>query len=119
MREFITPGRIANQIRMLRENPQWVSASFLMIEGYTDERIYKRFVDGGKCQIIVTHHKDNAKQALSMLENGRVAGVLAIVDADFDVLEGKLPASPNLLFTDAHDLETMILLSPALEHVLI
>jgi hypothetical protein len=30
-----------------------------------------------------------------------------------------LPTSPNLLFTDTHDLETMILHSPALEQVLL
>jgi len=43
---------------------------------------------------------------------------LAIVDADFDILEGSVPLSPNLLFTDTHDLETMLLKSPALEKVL-
>ena len=36
----------------------------------------------------------------------------------FDILEGTVPLSQNLLFTDTHDLETMLLNSPALEKVL-
>jgi len=45
--------------------------------------------------------------------------VLAIVDADFDWLVEKATASPNLLFTDTHDLETMILQSLAFEKLLV
>jgi hypothetical protein len=43
---------------------------------------------------------------------------LGIVDADFEVLEQRPPPSQNLLVTDAHDAECMMLASPALEHVL-
>lgn len=55
---------------------------------------------------------------MSILEKDAFLGVLAIVDADFDILESKLPESKNVLFTDAHDLETMIMKSFALEKVL-
>jgi hypothetical protein len=55
---------------------------------------------------------------LNILEQANVAGVLAVVDADFDILEKTVPLSPNLLLTDTHDLETMLLKSPALEKVL-
>jgi hypothetical protein len=36
-----------------------------------------------------------------------------------DILEGRAPHSPNLVVTDTHDLETMILASPALDYVLV
>jgi len=115
MRECLAEYEVANNIRMLRTQ---YKGSFLIVEGDTDGRIYKRFLDEDKCQIIVTFNKDNATKALSLLEKDSFAGVLAIVDADFDMLEGKFPASENLLFTDGHDLEAIMIQSPALEKVL-
>ena len=54
-----------------------------------------------------------------MLERDEVSGVIAIVDANFMDFKGGRRASPNLFVTDTHDLETMILNSPALEKILI
>lgn len=116
MREYTNRHIVANIIRMARVK---FTGSFLIVEGDKDARLYKNFVDNDKCRIIPAHSKDNAVGALSILEQRHFAGVLAIVDADFAVLEGQLPTSPNLLFTDTHDLETMILKSPALEKILI
>ncbi len=66
----------------------------------------------------MTHNKSVAVTVLSILEKDKLPGILAIVDADFDLLEGKPPASPNLLFTDGHDLEIMLLQSSAFDHLL-
>ncbi len=63
-------------------------------------------------------NRSAAIKVLSILEESSFPGVLAIVDADFDVLENKFPSNQNLLFTDTHDLETMILTTSALEKVL-
>jgi Protein of unknown function (DUF4435) len=52
------------------------------------------------------------------LEHSNFQGVLAIVDADFDRLETLLYTSPNLLYTDSHDLETMLINSPAFKKIL-
>jgi Protein of unknown function (DUF4435) len=52
---------------------------------------------------------------LAILEQRGFQGVLAIVDADFDRLVPPTYQSLNLLLTDAHDLETMLIQSPALE----
>jgi hypothetical protein len=112
----ITAYRIANTIRMQRSQ---YSGAFLIVEGgVTDLRVYGRFIDRTTCQPVVAHSKDNAVNALGILEQESFPGVLAVVDADFWVLEGKPSASPNLLLTDTHDLETMILKSPALEKFL-
>jgi Protein of unknown function (DUF4435) len=55
---------------------------------------------------------------LNILERSDFHGVLAIVDADFDHLEGVSQSSPNLLRTETHDLEMMLLNSPALDKVM-
>lgn len=115
MREYITPARIANQVRMTRTQ---FAGSFLMVEGSTDGQFYGWLVNPDQCKIVIAHNKANAISALDLLENDGFPGVLVIVDADFDFLEGRSPHSPNLLFTDTHDLETMIIKSPAFKKVL-
>ncbi|MEG3971594.1 DUF4435 domain-containing protein [Microcoleus sp. T2B6] len=119
MKEYINPNYIANQIRLLRNQPQYTEHSFLITEGDTDARVWKNLVDSAKCRVEIAHNKDNAVQVLNILEKDNFAGVLAVVDADFDILEGTVTFSPNLLLTDTHDLETMLLKSPALEKVLL
>ena len=115
MREYITPDRIANKIRLLRtQHP----GSFLIAEGDTDARVWENLVDSTKCRVENASNKDNAVKVLNILEKDKFAGVLAVVDADFDILEETVLLSQNLLLTDSHDLETMLLKSPALEKVL-
>ncbi len=117
MKAQLLPERIANDIRMARF-ARHQGKSFLLVEGETDDSFYQRYVDKENCVIEVTHNKTNLLSVLDILEKANVSGILAIVDADFDILEGRQPASPNLLFTDTHDLETMMLKSPAFEKVL-
>jgi len=119
LKENLAAERIANEIRMERGYPGHSLHTFLLVEGSTDERVYKHFIVEDRCQIIVAHSKDSAITALAILEKDNFLGVLAIVDADFMVLEEKQPFSQNLLLTDMHDLELMIINSPALEKVLV
>jgi hypothetical protein len=55
---------------------------------------------------------------IDVIDNESIAGVLAVADADFDRLENRLFASPNLVYTDCHDLETTIASMGALRKVL-
>ncbi|MEG4288663.1 DUF4435 domain-containing protein [Microcoleus sp. C2C3] len=112
-----SPNYIATEIRMLRTDKQY-SGSFLIAEGDTDARVWKNLVDCTKCRVENASNKDNAVKVLNILEKDNFAGVLAVVDADFDLLEETVLLSQNLLLTDTHDLETMLLKSPALEKVL-
>jgi len=115
MKNAITPYRIANQIRLRRSAHL---GTFLIVEGGSDKRVYERFVDCSKCEFSIAYGKENAVEALHLLEKDHFEGVLAIVDTDFWILEGKLRSSPNLIWTDYHDLEMMLLNSRALEKVL-
>jgi Protein of unknown function (DUF4435) len=45
-------------------------------------------------------------------------GVVGVVDADFGHLTGRLPADPDVIVTEVHDLEMILLQSNALERVL-
>jgi hypothetical protein len=119
MREFLTVDRVANQIRLRRST---YSGTFLLVEGSSDKTFYERFVDKLSCELVITAGKPSSKQRaiaiLEILEKSNFRGVLAIVDADFDRLQNTSVTSPNLLRTDTHDLETMLIQSPALEKVI-
>jgi len=116
MKEHLTPHDIANTARMMRSQRP---GTFLIVEGDTDARVYGRFTDGDRCTVLVAHGKDNALITLDMLEKSAFPGALAIVDSDFWRLDGVTPGSVNVLVTDTHDLETMILSSSALDEVLL
>jgi len=110
MKEYQTPHVLANRVRMRRTS---YKGTILVVEGDTDVRVYKGFTDENSCMIVPAHGKDNAVGALKILEYECFQGILVIVDADFWRLEGFKPNSMNLLLTDTHDLETMILSTPA------
>jgi Protein of unknown function (DUF4435) len=115
MREFLTPVDLANTIRMTRS---LYNGAFLIVEGPTDALFYKRLADSERCRLIVANNKENVVEILLILESGDFIGALGVVDADFDTLEGKVFASSSIFLTDTHDLETMMLKSPALEKLL-
>ncbi|MDB9513661.1 DUF4435 domain-containing protein [Kamptonema animale CS-326] len=119
MREYITVEREAAAIRLQRSS---FSGSFLLVEGSSDKVFYERFIDNVACKSISISGKPSSKlrviAVLDILERDNFQGVLAIVDADFDRLENSPHNSPNLIRTDTHDLETMLINSFALEKVI-
>lgn len=119
MREYLSVDREANAIRLKRSS---FSGTFLLVEGRSDKIFYERFIDKAGCEVVTVSGKPSSKlrviEVLRILENSSFQGVLAIVDADFARLETSSHHSPNLLRTDTHDLETMLLNSFALDKVI-
>jgi Protein of unknown function (DUF4435) len=119
VRELLTPDRVANQLRLRRST---FLGAFLLVEGSSDKVFYERFIDKTVCELVIVAGKPSSKirviTVLGILEDSSFHGVLAIVDADFDRLEPSPYNSPNLLRTDKHDLETMLINSPALDKVI-
>ncbi|OUL25412.1 hypothetical protein BV372_28025 [Nostoc sp. T09] len=119
MRDFLSVDRDANKIRLLRSTH---SGTFVLVEGGSDKTFYERFIDTLACKLITVSGKPSSKlrviAVLEILEKSSFQGILAIVDADFDRLTTLSYSSPNLLRTDTHDLETMLIKSPALNKVI-
>jgi hypothetical protein len=117
MREYIqqNPNRWADQIRLRRDA---FAGVFLIVEGHSDKLVYSNFVNSETCEFVISDGKEQALNTIKILDNDKFTGVFAVVDADFDRLENNLPESPNILLTDDHDLEVMILKTPALEKVI-
>ncbi len=108
MRDQLTAHSIANTVRMSRTQHK---GAFLVLEGDTDARLFKRFTDSVWCRIMPAFGKDMALKVLEILNKEKFPGVLVVVDAEFWHVEGKALGVSNLLVTDTHDLETMILKS--------
>lgn len=112
MREYITAHVVANTIRMKRSQ---FKGTIVVVEGSKDKKVYENFINNKECHIEIAHNKDNSTGAIKILEDSEVKGILAIIDADFWVLEEKRVDSNNIMLTDTHDIETMILQSPVLD----
>ena len=109
-----SPCVIANAIRMKRVQHK---GPFLIVEGSSDARFYKMFINHKACRVVPANSKEAVLQVVSSLES-EVEGILGIVDADFWKVDGIEPPSSNVIMTDTHDLESLILSSSALNKVL-
>lgn len=109
---------IANSIQMKRS--QYPKRTELIVEGNDDKAFFGRYVDPDpeNCRITVAHGKPKVIDVILELDERGFGGALGIVDADFEVLEQRGPPSPNILVTDRHDVECMMLASPALDHLI-
>ena len=106
---------IANQVRMHRSQH---SGAFVLVEGKDDKLFFRRFLDQNLAVVIVADGKEKVCDAIATLDRDQFPGVLGIVDADFDHLEGRTVDSPNVLFTEFHDLECVQLWSAGLEAII-
>lgn len=113
MQNLITKNDIANEIKMKKV---LYKQAFIVVEGATDSRFYKKFIDKDKCSIIPAHNKSNVIGVIELLQDQ--SGIIGIVDSDYDNIENQNKDFYNLFKTDMHDIETMIINSPALEDFL-
>ena len=105
---------LAAEIKMMR---MVHSGSFLLVEGVRDVKFWRmRRYD--TCELVDAEGKPNVIAAVFRLDSEEFSGVLGIVDDDFDSLLGISNTWPNLVSTDAHDLECILCRSSALESVL-
>ena len=113
---YQTGASIANEVLLMRDVHD---KPVLLLEGDNDVKFYRRFADDSQMPIIPAWGKENVLDAVGILESdGSVQGFLGIVDADFGHVDGSLPASPNVVVTDDHDVEMMIIKTKAFGAVL-
>jgi hypothetical protein len=115
MKEYITADSVANAVRMKRSLH---AGTFLIVEGGDDKMFFDRFVDHESCRIEIGFGKHNVVGAIRTLNASGFAGFLGVADADFRRVTMDGVDEANLVFTDEHDLECMLLRSTALERLL-
>lgn len=90
-----------------------------MVEGDSDSRLFKKFIEPEWCSVTVCHSKQNLIDAIEILFEDGALGIIGICDKDFDDILGIQARKDCIFFTDENDLEIMILASTALQSVLI
>lgn len=111
---FKDAGTLVAEIIMTRTHHK---GSFLILEGTDDARFWEARRHA-ECELVDGEGKNNVVGAIRRLDEEKVAGVLGIVDDDYDKLLGLNLESRNLVATDAHDLECILCRSSALCKVL-
>lgn len=110
----VTPVGIVAEIRMRRTLH---TGAFLVVEGKDDLRFWKIRCHES-CRLIEGQGKRNVVRGLMRLDAIEFEGVLGVVDSNEDHLAGKPLPSANIVATDAHDLECLLVRSSALNSVL-
>ncbi|MDE2775624.1 MAG: DUF4435 domain-containing protein [Chloroflexota bacterium] len=111
---------VASAVKMLRDADPYKSV--LIVEGSHDKSVFENLTSIDDCELEVGYGKQNvcgAVQLLNMYSKTlypSLGGYLGIVDSDFKGLDGKGNLSDeNIVETDGHDLEYMLLNSMALD----
>lgn len=108
------PGSLVAEIKMTRTVQD---GSFLIVEGKDDKRFWiPRCHDD--CEIVDGEGKYNVIGCIRRLDDESFRGALGVTDNDYDSLMSVKIVSKNLVVTETHDLECLLIRSPALETVL-
>lgn len=110
----LSPAAVANLVRMLRQQHR---GAICVVEGGDDKAFYRRHFDLKACRIVVGYGWEGVVGAITQLEGDNLPGILGIIDADYQLVESRTPASQNVLLTDYRDLEITLLASKALDKV--
>ena len=110
------PSVKANSIRQKR---QVHKGSFLVVEGKDDRLFFEAFVDRDLCSIQVAEGKENVTGLIEILEGEFFPGIVGVVDADFDHIEGRRRSIENLIILETVDMEALQIRSPAFDRILV
>lgn len=114
IRGAIDGQTLATEVRLHRAS---FHGCILLVEGSGDALLYGRFVSKDQCLILTAFSREYVEGALVELSASNVAGVLGLVDRDYDEADGE-DVLENIIRTEENDLEMMIICSPALDAVL-
>lgn len=112
MTEHITPERIANSI-MLKES----GVNYLIVEGKTDFRLFKKFIDNNNSSIEIAFGNLNVIDVVNELKRRNFNNVIGIIDSDFRILDEEVEIE-DILMTDYHDIEISFINSPTFETIM-
>lgn len=80
----------------------------IVIEGKDDKVVYKKLFDEDAAVLYPTLGCYHFEEILKSLNPKYADRMIVIKDADFDILNHKMPKYDNMFLTDGHDIEMMI-----------
>lgn len=105
------------EIRLSIRHPQNKNKVFILLEGRTDIKLFRKLFFHQYTDTPSLDGKDKLIEALSILRSEGYTNIIGIRDADFEHLENhSLPE--NIFLTDFHDMEVEMIESDKLESVI-
>lgn len=105
-----TGARAESAMRIRNEyQKQFGIQYYLIVEGESDESFFENILDCSECKVVNLKGKERVKEFIEEQNRANKKGYLGIVDADFEHIDGYEKAIDNVLLTDVHDIEMMIL----------
>ena len=94
-----------NELRLDISHPNSAGIAFVLVEGDSDIRLFRKFFSSEKCKVeCVPGGNPKVEESVTeLLKKSEL--VIGIRDADFIHLEGIAYAQSNVFLTDLHDLE--------------
>lgn len=89
--------------------------AIIVVEGTTDERVFYRFFGDEKVRYEITYNKEKVIDVVNFANRDSFCGLFGIIDCDYDFILNMCKNIPNLLYTDSHDIITMIFYSNAFD----
>jgi hypothetical protein len=114
MKRHLTGSDLFAEILMTRTA---YKHTILILEGTTDCSVFEEFRHPN-CIAIPASGRQIAVDAMMLCDTNRKDGILAVLDADFSRFGIDPVSSSNIILTDAHDIEMIVLTSPAFQRIL-
>ena len=108
MRKHINSNSKCNEIRMLLNKKKFKEKTFILLEGKTDIKLFRKLFNNTKVQLESVDGKDNVETIVKAVIQENNDRILGISDADFDHVN-KSPSQLSIYLTDTHDTETLII----------
>jgi hypothetical protein len=105
--EEITDAKVAD-VKSLFDTHVNDGKVIVVVEGPDDKEVYQKVMDANAVCFYVDCNCEKHFVILNALNNKYGNRLLAIKDADFDRLDGTANPYPNMMLTDTHDMEGMI-----------
>lgn len=116
MFEHLTPDALAAEVLFLRA--QAPHSTIVLLEGDSDVRLFEHLLNVDISNFVNCFGRENVHLTVGIVESTNINGVLAIIDADFAKLLNITYTSPNIVLSDYHDFEMVLLNSNALDRLL-
>lgn len=107
-------GDVIAEIKMIATQ---FSGCFVIVEGASDSKFISPKILKNNCEIVICGSKTVAIEA-TKISNKKNNKALGIIDDDFDATLNICHGSTDLINTETHDIETLLLSSSALDRII-
>lgn len=107
-----------NEIRQSIFHPSKRGKVFVLLEGETDRKLFRKLFSAKETDIVPLNGKEKIKEALKILKREGYKQVIGIKDSDFDHLENLSYKAIDLFITDYADMEIQMIESSAFKAVI-